>query len=268
MTTADKDMGARIDTTVPHSARMWDYLLGGKDNYPVDRAAGEQILTLFPGLAASARADRAFLRRAVELLTAEAGVRQFLDIGAGLPTAENTHQVAQRLAPESRIVYVDNDALVLTHAQALLTSGPDGATDYVDADIHDPGPILVEAARTLDFTQPVAIMLLGVLNFVIDTDRARAIVRELLAAVPSGSHLVISHPTTAVDAEANQRAVDSWNRRGAAPLTLRSTQQVASFFDGLELLAPGVVSCTRWRPEPAEAEVPLVSQFCGVARKP
>ncbi|MEU6577627.1 SAM-dependent methyltransferase [Streptomyces sp. NPDC046805] len=260
---------SRLRTDVSHSARIWNYWLGGKDNYPVDQEVGDQILEFVPGLPRSAVADRGFLTRAVEFLAAEEGIRQFLDIGTGLPTVDNTHEVAQRVAPSSRIVYVDNDPIVLSHAHALLTSTPEGVTDYVDADVHAPGTILEHAARTLDFSRPVALTLLGVLNFVIDNGEAQAIVRSLLDAVPSGSHLVISHPTTEVDGEAMAEAVRYWNSQGSAPMTLRTREELLGFFDGVELLEPGVVSCSRWRPAPSgEGEIVDVTQFCGVARKP
>jgi hypothetical protein len=259
----------KIDTTVSHSARIWNYWLGGKDNYPVDREVGEQILGFVPELVRSARADRYFLARAVQHLAREEGIRQFLDIGTGLPTVDNTHQVAQGVAPESRIVYVDNDPLVLVHAQALLTSSPEGATDYIDADVHDPERILQGAARTLDFSQPVAIMMLGIVNFVLDTDRAAAIVDQLLGGVPSGSYLVISHPTTEVDAEPMTQAVTYWNSQGTVPMTLRTREELLRMFDRVDLVEPGVVSCSRWRPDFADlGDVVEVTHFCGVGRKP
>src|SRR5712691_5743828 len=180
----------KIDTTVPHSARIWNYWIGGKDHYPVDRAAGDQVIAMFPDITRMARSARAFLMRAVRYLVAEAGIRQFLDIGTGLPTANNTHEVAQTIAPESRIVYVDNDPLVLVHARALLTSTAEGATDYIHADLHDPEMVLREAAKWLDLTQPVGLTLMGVLGHVSD-DGAQSIVRKLVAGLPSGSYLVI-----------------------------------------------------------------------------
>jgi hypothetical protein len=259
----------KIDTTVSHSARIWNYWLGGKDNYPVDREVGEQILAFVPELVRSARADRYFLARAVRYLAGEQGIRQFLDVGTGLPTVDNTHEVAQRTAPECRIVYVDNDPLVLVHARALLTSTAEGSCDYIDADVREPGKILQGAARTLDLSQPTAIMMLGILNFVMDTDEARAIVQHLLAGVPSGSFLVISHPTTEVDAEPMIQAVQFWNQQGSAPMTLRTRDELLRLFDGTELAEPGVVSCPRWRPDFADlSEVVDVTHFCGVARKP
>jgi O-methyltransferase involved in polyketide biosynthesis len=259
----------KIDATVSHSARIWNYWLGGKDHYPVDQEVGDQILAFVPELVRSARADRYFLARAVRYLAAEQGIRQFLDIGTGLPTVDNTHEVAQRVAPESRIVYVDNDPLVLVHARALLTSTPEGACDYIEADLLDPGTILRLAARTLDFGQPVAIMMLGIVNFIIDTDQARHIVRQLVAGVPAGSYLVISHPTTEVDAGPMTEAVRFWNQQGSAPMTLRTRGELVGFFDGLELAEPGVVTCSRWRPDVMEIdEIVDVTHFSGVSRKP
>ncbi|MCA1836585.1 MAG: SAM-dependent methyltransferase [Actinobacteria bacterium] len=259
----------QIDTTVVHSARFWNYLLGGRDNYAVDREAADQILLLIPSLRDTVRAERRFLIRAVQYLVGEARIRQFLDIGTGLPTAGNTHEVAQVVEPESRIVYVDNDPLIMAHARALLTSTPEGATDYVHADIREPDIILAEAARTLDFAQPVGLMLLGILNFIPDTDQAHAIVDRLLAALCPGSYLVISHPTAEIDGAAMREAMRFWNESGAAPIVARSRQQLIHFFGGLELLAPGVVSCSRWRPDPSEIGVPAeVFHFSGVGRKP
>jgi hypothetical protein len=259
-----------FDTAVSHSARIWNYWLGGKDNYAADRQAGDKVAAMLPSIVAQARADRAFLGRAIRYLAGEAGIRQFLDIGTGLPTADNTHEVAQRVAPESRIVYADNDPLVLVHARALLTSSPQGACDYVEGDLHDPHKILAEAARTLDFAQPVALMLLGIVHHVPDTDEAYSIVRRLMAALVPGSFLTINHSTSAVHGAAMEEAVRHWNRVGTPSMTLRSPLQIARFFDGLDLLAPGVVSCSRWRPDPSPgARQPAeVDEFCGVARKP
>jgi O-methyltransferase involved in polyketide biosynthesis len=258
----------RIDTTVSHSARIWNYWLGGKDNFPVDQEVGDQILGFVPELVRSARADRQFLSRAVRYLAGEEGIRQFLDIGTGLPTVDNTHQVAQRIAPESRIVYVDNDPLVLAHAHALLSSTSEGACDYIEADLRDPDSILRQAAKTLDFTQPVAIMMLGIINFVIDTAQAQRIVRQLIDALPPGSYLTISHPTTEVDAAPMIQAVQFWNEQGSAPMTLRTREEVLSLFDGMDLVEPGVVTCSRWRADPTEVgEITDVTHFGGVARK-
>jgi len=258
-----------INTGVAHSARVWNYFLGGKDNFPADREAGDLALALMPSLVEAARADREFLVRAVRYLAGEAGIRQFLDIGTGLPTANNTHEVAQAAAPECRIVYVDNDPIVLAHARALLTSAPQGATDYIHADLREPDKILQAAARTLDFDQPVALMLLGIVNFIVDDDEAHAIVNRLLDALPSGSYLAMTHPTKEVHGEAVEEAMRRWNESGAAPITARSRQELAAFFDRLELLEPGVVSSSQWRPDPANRGVIAeVAEYCAVGRKP
>ncbi len=257
------------NTAVAHSARFWNYLLGGKDNYAVDRELAEQIVAVIPSFRDTVRAERRFLARAVRYLAGSAGIRQFLDIGTGLPTANNTHEVAQAAAPESRIVYVDNDPIIMVHARALLTSTPQGKTDYVQADLCEPGTILREAARTLDFTQPVGLMLLGILNFITDTDEAHVIVDRLMDALPSGSYLVISHPTEEVDGEAIKEAMRLWNKEGAAPIVARSRQELVGLFDGRELLEPGVVSCSLWRPDCTSLDVPVeVFHFSGVGRKP
>ncbi|AIS01972.1 SAM-dependent methyltransferase [Streptomyces glaucescens] len=258
----------RINTSQPHTARIWNYWLGGKDNYEVDRAAGDQIRRLHPGIGEYARADRLFLGRAVRYLVEEAGIRQFLDIGTGLPTADNTHEVAQRLAPESRIVYVDNDPLVLAHARALLTSTPEGRTDYLDEDLRNVDAILEHASKTLDFSEPVALILLGVVIFVGDDEDPYGVVRRLVDALPAGSHLVLSHTITSPSMPDVDEAVKFWNEHGTPKLTQRSPEDVTRFFDGLELLEPGVVSCSRWRPESADgAEREEVAMFGGVARK-
>jgi O-methyltransferase involved in polyketide biosynthesis len=265
--TPDPQTPPKIDTSVSHSARIWNYWLGGKDNYPVDQQVGEQILGFVPELVRSARADRYFLARAVRYLAGQ-GIRQFLDIGTGLPTVDNTHEVAQRAAPESKIVYVDNDPLVLVHARALLTSSPEGACDYIDADLHDPESIVRQAARTLDFGRPIAVMMLGIVNFIMDTDQAVQIVRQLMDATVPGSYLVISHPTTEVDAAPMTEAVRFWNQQGSAPMTLRTREELLRFFDGMELIDPGVVTCSRWRPDVMDiGETIDVTHFGGVARK-
>lgn len=258
-----------VDITRAHTARFWNYLLGGKDNYPADRELGDQVLALIPGLADTARAVRAFLIRVVRHLAGDAGIRQFLDVGTGLPTANNTHEVAQATAPECRIVYVDNDPLIMAHARALLTSTPQGATDYIHADLRDPDTILREAARTLDFTQPIALMLLGIINHVIDDDQAHAAVKRLVDALPSGSYLAISHPTAEIDGDAMRESMRLWNEGGGTPIVARSRDELLRFFDGLELLEPGVVSCSLWRPEPTRFGAPTaVYEFGGVGRKP
>jgi O-methyltransferase involved in polyketide biosynthesis len=264
---SDSPSFPEIDTTVASSARIYNYWLGGKDHYPVDQEMGEQIRAVLPGIVEMARDQRAFLVRMVTYLAREAGIRQFLDIGTGLPTANNTHEVAQRIAPESRIVYVDNDPVVPTHARALLTSTPEGATDYIDADLREPDKILQAAARTLDFDQPVAITLLGVVHHVPDTDAAHAIVQRLLDAVPSGSYLVISHTTSTVTGAAMEEAVRLWNEAGSVPIVIRSPKELAGFFERLELVEPGVVSTTRWRPDPGTSR-DEVDEYCAVGRKP
>ncbi|WP_367324729.1 SAM-dependent methyltransferase [Streptomyces sp. HUAS ZL42] len=256
-----------LDVTVPHSARMWNYWLGGKDNYAVDREAARQVMDVFPGIVDDARASRAFLARAVRHLTREEGVRQFLDIGTGLPTANNTHEVAQEFAPESKIVYVDNDPLVLVHARALLTSSAEGATAYIDADARDPDAILAEAAKTLDFDRPVALMMLGILGNIPDYEQARTLAKRLADALPPGSFLVVNDgsDTNPERVEAAERH----NEGGVATYHNRSPQQIEAYFEGLELLEPGVVPTSRWRPEPSQfGEPPMVDVCCGVARKP
>jgi len=265
----DDTAGTAIDTTVPHSARIWNYWLGGKDNYAVDRAAGDEYARAFPGILDVARASRHFLTRTIRYLAEEAGIRQFLDVGTGLPTADNTHQVAQRVAPEARIVYVDNDPLVLAHARALLTSTPEGATAYVHADLRETDKIMAEAATTLDFTEPIALILSGILGHVTDTSEARSTVRRLMHALPSGSYLSLNDGTSVVAGEAYEEAQEDYNQSGALPYVLRTPEEIASFFDGLELVEPGVVSCPRWRPGPTPfGPLAEVDAFGGVARKP
>ncbi|KUO05332.1 SAM-dependent methyltransferase [Streptomyces caeruleatus] len=257
---------AKIDTSVPQSARIWNYWLGGKDNYEVDRVAGDAFREIFPGIETGARAARYFLARAVRHLAAEEGIRQFLDIGTGLPSVDNTHEIAQRVVPECRIVYVDNDPLVLAHARALLTSTPEGVTNYVDADLRDPSTIVREAGKTLNFDQPVALMLMGILGHIEDYDEARSIVRQLVDALPSGSYLVQYDSTDT--SESYVRAIQQYNDGGSIPYILRSPEQIAGFFDGLELLEPGVASCSRWRPDPDAWGLPAeVHQYGGVAVK-
>ncbi|MYS81623.1 SAM-dependent methyltransferase [Embleya scabrispora] len=260
----DRD-GARIDTTVPHSARFWNYWLGGKDNYRADREIADLIATQWPGLVDVARTSRGFLVRAVEYLTGEAGVRQFLDIGTGLPTADNTHEVAQRVAPDARIVYVDNDPLVLTHARALLTSTPEGATAYLDADLRDVDTILREAARTLDFTKPVALVVMGVLGHVASHEDAKDLVGKFMDALPGGSYLVQYDGTATSPAMVN--AQDQYNRSGAVPYYVRDPKDIAAFFEGLQLVEPGVVRVTDWRPPAGDIAPDAVDAFGGVGFK-
>ena len=267
MSTPREEATAGLDSGVPHSARLWNYWLGGKDNFAVDRAVADQILEMVPEMVVSARADRAFLGRAVRFLAAEAGIRQFLDVGTGIPTADNTHEVAQRIAPDSRIVYVDNDPLVLVHARALLTSHPQGRTDYLDADLREPAQIIEGARRTLDFGRPVAVTLLGILNFVPDDDEAAGLVARLVDALAPGSYVAISHPTTEINGETMQEALRLWNEGPAAKMVLRSAAQVERLFGGLEMVAPGVVSCSTWRPEPGAENAEPVPHYGGIGRK-
>jgi hypothetical protein len=246
---------------------LWNYWLGGKDNFAADREVADQILAMVPEMVASARADRAYLGRAVRYLAGEVGVRQFLDIGTGVPTANNTHEVAQQIAPSSRIVYVDNDPLVLVHARALLTSHPQGQADYLDADLREPEKIIEGARRILDFGQPIALTLLGILNFIPDDAEAADLVARLVDAVPSGSYLAISHPTTEINGETMVEALRLWNEGPAAKMVLRSAEQVKRLFGDLEMVEPGVVSCSQWRPDKGEESAPLVPHYGGVGRK-
>jgi len=253
-----------IDVSRPSSARVWNYLLDGKDNFAVDRELGEALRAANPGIADVARAQRRFLIQAVTLFAGEVGIRQFLDIGTGLPTADNTHEVAQRVAPDSRIVYVDNDPLVLVHARALLTSTPEGETAYVDSNVEDPERILTEAARTLDFSRPVALTMIGILGNVADYAEARSIVTRLLAAVPSGSYLAVSDGTsTSAQSVESQRVA----KQSGHPYNLRTPEEITGYFDGLEILEPGVVSTSMWRPQPGTDAQPL-DVYCAVGRKP
>jgi O-methyltransferase involved in polyketide biosynthesis len=251
----------RLDTNVPETARIWNYLLGGQDNFAADRAVGDQIIATLPQLAEHAKLSRAFLARAVRYLVLDAGIRQFLDIGTGLPTAENTHEVAQAAAPESRIVYVDNDPLVLAHARELLTSTAEGATDYVHEDLRDPEAILRVASRTLDLSRPVAVTLMGVLGHIESDDKAKNIIDRLLRGLPAGSHLAMYD---GADTDpATFEATRIWNISANPKYHLRSPERIAALFDGLELVEPGVVPVTQWR-----WDGPRISQFCAVGRKP
>ena len=256
----------KLDTTVPQTARIWNHLLGGKDNFAVDREVGDQIIANLPQLAENARLSRAYLARVVRYLAGEAGVRQFLDIGTGLPTADNTHEVAQQVAPDARIVYVDNDPLVLAHARALLTTSPEGATDYIDADLRDSDTILREAARTLDFTQPVALFLMGILGHIGDDAEAKSIIDKIMGQLPSGSYLAMYDGSDT--SEANNEAVRIWNISANPKYHLRSAARIAGLFAGLELVEPGVVPVTRWKPEPGAEDAPEIDQYCAVGRKP
>ena len=256
-----------FDTSVAHVARVYNYWLGGKDNFAADRAAGEQAIKAFPNIVLSARANRAFLARAVRFLAGEAGIRQFLDIGTGIPTANNTHEAAQSVAPESRIVYVDNDPIVLSHARALLTSDPAGATAYVDADLHDPQKILASAAQHLDLGRPVALMLMAILQHLGEEDDPYGTVATLLGALPPGSYLALSHPAKDIDAASMAKMADSLNQMMAEKVTFRDRPAVARFFDGLELAEPGLVQASKWRPVSELEEASPAALWAGVARK-
>lgn len=264
----DREPPAGVDDSIPHSARIWNHFLGGKDNYPIDREVADKFSGLYPPIVDIARAQRYFLARSVRFLAGEAGIRQFLDIGTGLPTVDNTHEIAQRVAPRSRVVYVDNDPLVLVHARALLTSRPEGVTDYVEADLHDTDAVLRGAAKTLDLTRPIAITMLGILGHITDYAEGRSIVRRLLDAVPTGSHLVICDGTNVYSGRPLDDAMEVWNAAADPPYILRSPQQITRYFDGLELLEPGVVSVPLWRPDHSPFEPAEIDTFGGVARKP
>jgi O-methyltransferase involved in polyketide biosynthesis len=256
-----------IDTTVPHSARIWNFWLGGKDNFEIDRRVGMQLQEAYPAIVDLARSDRLFLRRAVRYLAGEAGVRQFLDVGTGLPTLDNTHVVAQQVAPESRIVYVDNDPLVLAHARALLTSAPEGATDYLDADFREPEQIVSAAASTLDFAAPVAVLLLGILGHFPDDSEVAGLIGRLMAATVPGSYLAIAHGSSA--SSGLVEAARQYASSGAASYTLRSPEQLEQFFGGLELVPPGVSPTPRWRPDVGPVpKAEDVHSYCAVGRKP
>ncbi|WP_344907094.1 SAM-dependent methyltransferase [Actinomadura meridiana] len=257
-----------LNTEVPQSARVWDRWLNGKDHYPIDRRAADRVATILPEIVDAARHDRAFLSRVVRYLAGEAGVRQFLDIGAGLPTVDNTHEVAQRVVPDARIVYVDEDPLVVAYARALLYSSHEGTCDTIGADARDVDTILNQAAITLDFTRPIGLLLLGILDHLVDDTEALATVERLVAALAPGSHVAIAHPTAALHGERFHQAMRLVMDMGGPPTVTRTPEQLARFLDGLELLNPGVVSCSRWRPDHSPfGTPPEVLQFCGVARK-
>jgi S-adenosyl methyltransferase len=259
-----------FDPTVPHSSRMYDYLLGGKDNFAADRDAAEQLVAISPAARRAVRANRAFHGRAVRYLAGEACILQFLDIGTGIPAADNTHEVAQRVAADSRIVYVDNDPVVLAHARALLTSTRAGTVSYLNADLRDPDTILEAARQQLDFGAPVAIMLVMILHLIPDSDDPWRIVRRLVDAVPPGSYLVVSHPPTDMDADVSAAVARRVNQlMQGSPMTLRGRAEVGRFFDGLDLLPPGLVPQNRWRPDrPVPDDEPDVACYGAVGRKP
>ncbi len=266
-TTSGAEPGT-FDTSVAHIARVYNFWLGGRDNYAADREAAEEVIAAYPTIRASVRAQRAFLGRAVRYLVTEAGVRQFLDIGTGLPSADNTHEVAQRAAPEARVVYVDSDPIVLAHARALLTSSPEGVTHYVDADLRDTGEICEQAAEILDFSSPLAILLIGVLHCIPDADDPAGIVTTLIDAMPPGSYLAIAHPASDIHASQVSTATNRINPLMAEPVTLRTHEQVSRFFDGLDMVEPGLVQLHRWRPGP-EGPVPDgdIANYGGIGRK-
>jgi S-adenosyl methyltransferase len=257
-----------FDTSKAHQARMYDYLLGGKDNYAADRAAAEAALKIWPDMAFAARANRAFLGRAVRYLTAEAGIRQFLDIGTGFPAAGGTHQVAQAVAPETRVVYVDYDPIVIAHARALLTSNEAGATGYIHADLRDTGTILSQASELLDFTRPTAIMLVAILHVIPEADDPYAIVAQLLDAVPPGSYLAISHLGADLLGQDQQDGLTDLATRMIQQTPVpRTREQLGCFFKGTELAEPGLVPVEQWRPEPTAGSAGNSSLWSAVARK-
>jgi len=260
--------GPGIDTSVAHSARVHDYWLGGKDNFAADRAAGDAVMAAYPGIVMSVRANRAFLARAVRFLAGEAGISQFLDIGTGIPAANNTHEVAQSVAPASRIVYVDYDPVVLRHAQALLKGSPPGTVDYVDADLRDPQRILRRASRLLDFSRPVAVMLIAIMHLIGDQDDPYGIVRTLMAAVPAGSYLALSQVASDIEPERMAEAARRYNRLAKEQQRHRNRAEVTRFFDGLELVEPGVVPVQRWRPSSEVESRSRSAMWGGLARKP
>ncbi|MDG4791781.1 SAM-dependent methyltransferase [Micromonospora sp. WMMD1102] len=257
--------GSKLDTAVPHSARIWNYWLGGKDHFAVDRAVGDEVIAHIPDIPIGAKSERAFLKRVIRFLVEDAGIRQFLDVGTGLPSADNTHEVAQSLDPRCRVVYVDNDPLVMVHARALLNSAPEGICDYVEADLRQPDTILTSARETLDFAQPIGLMLLGVVNHVMDDEAAYGSVARLVQAMPAGSYLVLTHSTAEIHGEPMLRVMRETTERGGTPIRARTKTELERFFDGLDLLEPGVVTCSRWRPDP-ESDEPEVYLFGGVGR--
>jgi S-adenosyl methyltransferase len=257
-----------FDVSVAHIARIQDYWLGGKDNFPPDREAAEQAMEALPDMVASVRNTRAFLARSVRYLAGEVGIRQFLDIGTGIPTANNTHEVAQSVAPESRVVYVDNDPIVLTHARALLTSDPAGATSYIDSDVRDMDKVLSGARRLLDFDKPIAIMLVAILQYVPDEAEPLALVTRLRDAVPSGSHLVISHPANDIQPAKMAAMANGLNQAMAGTITLRDRGSVSGFFGGFELVEPGLVRAPEWRPDSSGDAGTPSTMWSAVARKP
>ena len=265
----ERGLAARgIDTTTPNVARIYDYLLGGKDNFAADREAAEQAMRINPDIVPTVRANRAFGARTTGYLVGQAGLRQFLDIGAGMPASNNIHEVAQSIAPESRIVYVDHDPIVLTHARALLSSVPEGVTDYIEADLREPGKILAEAAQTLDFNRPVAIMLTAILHLIPDRDDPYDLVSQLVNAVVPGSYVVISHAASDIDTGAMISMANRLNELMAQQAVPRTHREVAAFFAGLELLEPGLVRIPEWRPASVSESAVRAQMWGAVGRKP
>jgi S-adenosyl methyltransferase len=252
---------------VAHVARVYDYLLGGKDNFAADREAAEQAIRINPDIVSTARANRAFGIRTTSYLVSQAGLRQFLDIGTGMPTNNNIHEVAQSIAPESRIVYVDHDPIVSTHARALLTSAPQGVTDYIEADLREPGKILAEAAQTLDFSRPVGIMLIAILHLILDRDDPYDLVSQLVNAVAPGSYVVISHTASDIDTGAMISMTNRLNELMAQQSVPRTHREVASFFAGLDLIEPGLVRIPEWRPASVSDAAARAQMWGAVGRK-
>ncbi|HSZ40775.1 MAG TPA: SAM-dependent methyltransferase [Trebonia sp.] len=259
---------ARIDTSVPNVARVWNYLVGGRDNFEADRKAVRQLIATAPVMEHVGVASRAFLRRSVNYLAGEAGIRQFLDIGTGIPAAGNTHEVAQEIAPESKIVYVDNDPVVLSHARAMLRSAPGGVTSYVDADARNPARIIEDARGTLSLEEPVAVILIDILNFISDGDEVRSVLSVLMDALVSGSYVVIMQPASDIDQEL-RAAERRWNQLADTPVVLRDRAEVTTWFEGLDLVEPGIVTVTEWRPGPGDPVFSMPMPLYGaVALKP
>jgi hypothetical protein len=259
-----------IDTSVAQPARVYDYFLGGKDNFAVDRAVGDRVIGAVPSVATVARLNRAFLAKAVRFLVSDCGIRQFLDIGPGIPAAGNTHEVVQAIAPEARVMYVDNDPMVMAHARARLTGTTEGAVAYLDADLLDPDRILRAAAQALDFRQPVALLLLLVLDLIPDVDEPHQAVGRLVDALPGGSYLALSHPPSDILPEGVTEALERLNAELAPgpSITVRSYDEVARFFTGLDIVPPGLVPVQQWRPESDVVPDRPVTVLCAVARKP
>ncbi len=255
-----------FDVHVAHPARVYDYWLGGKDNYPADKEAAEKVIEVNPGIVDGVRSNRAFLKRVVRFFVEEAGVDQILDIGTGLPSADNVHEVAQAAQPRTKVVYVDNDPIVHVHSHALLTGEP-GTVDYIHADMRDPAYIMREAANTLDYARPVALMILMTLQFIGDEEKPYDIVRAMLDELPSGSYLAVSHPAVDDSGIANQ-ATAHYNKMVSTSMTRRTKEEITTFFDGLEIVEPGVVTLSDWRPDDPAAPRTKSPAYCGVGRKP